>query len=165
MGSDPRGGGALIIAVPFPPNSTVRRLGRARELLCQALDQKLTLATVAREAALSPGQFIRAFKAVFGQTPHQVRIDARLELAKRLLICESMPVTDVCATVGFESLGTFSHLFTRRIGLSPTAFQREARTLIQVPGMLPPKLYPGCLTLMWYWPADINFREAPHPDI
>lgn len=165
MGSDPRGGGALIIAVPFPPNSTVRRLGRARELLCQALDQKLTLATVAREAALSPGQFIRAFKAVFGQTPHQVRIDARLELAKRLLICESMPVTDVCAAVGFESLGTFSHLFTHRIGLSPTAFQREARKLIQVPGMLPPKLYPGCLTLMWYWPADINFQEALRPEI
>ena len=153
----------MLVAAPFPRNGTVRRLGRARDLLCQDLEQKLTLAAVAREAALSPGQFIRAFKAVFGQTPHQVRIQARLELAKTLLISGSMPVTDVCATVGFASLGTFSHLFTRRIGLSPTAFQREARTLVQVPGTLPPKLYPGCLTLMWHWPADINFREARRP--
>ena len=86
----------MIITAPFPRNSTLRRLGRVRELLCQGLDQQLTLTAVARQAALSPGQFIRAFKSVFGQTPHQVRID-------------------------------------------------------------------GCLTLMWYWPTDINFREARRP--
>ena len=122
-------------------------------MLCETLDQKLTLDQVAREAALSPGQFIRAFKAVFGQTPHQLRIDARLDLAKRLLITDSASVTDVCAAAGFASLGTFSYVFTRNVGLSPSAFRREARTLVQVPATLPPKLYPGCLTLMRYWPA------------
>jgi AraC-like DNA-binding protein len=138
----------------MPLNSdAVRRLGRAKAMLCQALDQKLTLNQVAREAALSPGQFIRAFKAVFGQTPHQVRIDARLDLAKRLLITDSASVTDVCAAAGFSSLGTFSYVFTRKFGLSPSAFRREARTLVQVPATLPLKLYPGCLTLMWYWPT------------
>ena len=121
-------------------------------MLCQGLDQKLTLDQVAREAALSPGRFIRAFKAVFGQTPHQVRINARLELAKTLLITGSAPVTDVCAAAGFASLGTFSYVFTRRVGSSPSAFRREARTLVQVPGTLPLKLYPGCFTLMGYWP-------------
>jgi AraC-like DNA-binding protein len=143
----------MIVALPHR-NSSVRRLCRARDLLCQALDQKLTLDQVAREAQLSPGQFIRAFKAVFGQTPHQVRIDARLDLAKRLLIADSVSVTDLCQTVGFASLGTFSHVFTRRVGLSPSAFRREARTLVQVPATLPLKLYPGCFTLMGYWPAS-----------
>jgi AraC-like DNA-binding protein len=89
---------------------------------------------------------------VFGQTPHQVRIEARLELAKRLLITESMSVTDVCAAAGFSSLGTFSHVFAQRVGASPSTFRRESRVLVQVPGTLPPKLYPGCLTLMWYLP-------------
>lgn len=134
-------------------NSTVRRLSRARELLHHALDEKLTLDRLARESALSPSQFIRTFKAVFGQTPHQVRIDARLDLAKKLLITDSMSVTDVCAAVGFASLGTFSHAFSQRIGSSPSAFRREARTLVQVPGMLPPTLYPGCFMLMRYWPT------------
>lgn len=141
--------------VPASPhgNTAVRRLGRARDLLCQGLDQKLTLDRVAREAALSRGQFIRAFKAVFGQTPHQMRIDARLELAKRLLIVDSLPVTEVCAAAGFASLGTFSYEFARRVGSSPTAFRRAARTLVQVPGTLPPRLYPGCFVLMRYWPT------------
>jgi AraC-like DNA-binding protein len=122
-------------------------------MLCHSLDEKLTLDQFAREAALSPGQFIRTFKAVFGQTPHQVRIDARLELAKRLLITDAMPVTEVCAAAGFASLGTFSHVFARRVGSSPTTFRREARTLVQVPGMLPAQLYPGCFTLMRFWPT------------
>jgi len=102
---------------------------------------------------------LHAFKAVFGQTPHQVRIDARLDLAKRLLINDSMPVTDVCAAVGFASLGTFSHVFTRRIGSSPSAFRREAHTFVQVPGMLPLKFYPGCFTLMAYWPPSATFEK------
>jgi len=128
-------------------------------MLCESLDQKLTLNQVAREAQLSPGQFIRSFKAVFGQTPHQVRIDARLDLAKRLLVTDCASVTDICAAAGFSSLGTFSYVFTRKVGLSPSAFRREARALVQVPMMLPPKLYPGCLTLMGYCPAltDRNF--------
>ena len=140
--------------VPIAPgrNSTVRRLARARELLHDALDEKLTLDQVAREAALSPGQFNRAFKAVFGQTPQQTRIAARLELAKRLLITDSMAVTEICAASGFASLGTFSHVFTQRVGVSPSVFRRQARLLVQVPGTLPPALYPGCLILMRYLP-------------
>jgi AraC-like DNA-binding protein len=134
-------------------NATVIRIGRARDLLCQALDQKVTIEQAAREARLSPGQFIRTFKAVFGETPHQVRIDARLDLAKRLLISDSASVTEICAAAGFASLGTFSHVFARRVGVAPSAFRRHARTLVQMPGTLPRELYPGCFTLMWRWPG------------
>lgn len=153
----------MIVVTP-PKNSTVRRLTRARDRLCNALDEKLTLDQVAREAALAPTQFIRSFKSVFGQTPHQVRIEARLELAKKLLITDTLPITEICAAAGFASLGTFSHVFARRIGSSPSVFRREARTLIQVPGMLPLKLYPGCLTLMAFLPPDAIFekRTATH---
>jgi AraC-like DNA-binding protein len=128
-------------------------------MLCHALDQKVTIDQAAREASLAPSHFIRAFKAVFGQTPHQVRIDARLDLAKKLLITDSMPVTEVSAAAGFASLGTFSHMFSQRIGFSPTAFRREARTVVQVPGTLPLRLYPGCFTLMAYLPASAIFEK------
>lgn len=154
-----------MIATPSRRHAAVRRLGRARDTLCQALDQKLRLEQIAREAAFTPSQFIRAFKSVFGQTPHQVRIDARLELAKKLLITDSMPVTDVCAAAGFASLGTFSHVFTRTVGSSPSAFRREARLLVQVPGMLPLKLYPGCLTLLAFWPEETQFLRSAQPSV
>jgi AraC-like DNA-binding protein len=64
--------------------------------------------------------------------------------------------------VGFSSLGSFSDLFTRRVGITPSAYRRNARVMVRVPGAFPQELFPGCLTLMSCLPADAfrNFREA-----
>jgi AraC-like DNA-binding protein len=158
----------MIIQLPAARNRrgiSVSRLGRARNMLCETLERRLTIAEVAREAALSPCQFIRTFRAVFGETPHQVRIHARLELAKRMLATGDDTVTEICEAAGFASLGTFSHLFARRIGASPSAFRRQLRAQVQVPEDLQRTLYPGCFTLMAYWPdlSKRNFQEAPAP--
>jgi len=61
-----------------------------------------------------------------------------------------------------SSLGSFSDLFTRRIGAPPSTYQRRARVMVQVPGTLPRDLFPGCLSLMGCLPhfAFRNFREA-----
>jgi hypothetical protein len=63
-------------------------------------------------------------------------------------------VTDVCMEVGFSSLGSFSDLFARRVGTSPSAWRRRMRTLVSVPGALPAVLTPGCLSLMARLPAS-----------
>lgn len=73
---------------------------------------------------MSPFRFIRRFHAVFGSTPHQFRIDTRLNRAKVLLAGRDLSVTDVCLEVGFTSLGTFSDLFARRVGAPPSAGRR-----------------------------------------
>jgi AraC-like DNA-binding protein len=145
--------------LPIRANAGMVRLARARDLLRETCDAPLTLADAAREAALSPYHFIRRFKRVFGETPHQVRIDARIEQARRLLALESASVTEICHAVGFSSLGTFSDLFARRVGVAPSAYRRSVQAMVQVPGTLPPQLYPGCLSLMnlalmAYWPAS-----------
>jgi AraC-like DNA-binding protein len=124
------------------------RLCRARDLLREIHDQPLTIRDVAREAAISPFHFIRRFQAVFGETPHQFRIQARLERAKHLLALSDYSVTDVCMEVGFESLGSFSDLFARRVGVAPSIYRRRVRSIVAVPEMLPRELCPGCLTLM-----------------
>ena len=89
------------------------RLCRARDML-RDVDHPLSIEQVAREAAVSPFHFIRQFQALFGETPHQYRIRARLERAKDLLESSDYSVTDVCMEVGFSSLGSFSDLFARR---------------------------------------------------
>jgi AraC-like DNA-binding protein len=52
-----------------------------------------------------------ADEALFGVTPHQFRIQTRLDAAKHLLATGHYSVTDVCMEVGFSSLGSFSALF------------------------------------------------------
>jgi AraC-like DNA-binding protein len=135
-------------------NDALIRLCRARDMLREVHDAKLSLREVAREAALSPYHFIRVFKAVFGETPHQVRIAARLDRARHLLSVGEQSVTEVCIEVGFSSLGTFSHLFARRVGSPPSVYRRRIRSMVQVPGTIPGQLIPGCLSLMWGWPEQ-----------
>jgi AraC-like DNA-binding protein len=91
--------------------SSFTHLCRARDLLREVHDQPVSIRCVAREAAMSPFHFIRQFAAIFGETPHQFRIRARLERAKHLLALSDYSVTDVCMEVGFSSLGSFSTLF------------------------------------------------------
>ena len=117
-------------------------------MLCEVHDVSVGLDVVAREAAMSPFHFIRQFRAVFGQTPHQFRIHARVERARHLLALERGSVTDVCMEVGFSSVGSFSDLFERRVGMRPSIYRRRARSLVAVPGAEPAELFPGCLTLM-----------------
>jgi AraC-like DNA-binding protein len=144
-----------------------RRLCQARDLLREVRESSPSIADIAREVQISPFHFIRQFQAVFGVTPHQFRIQTRLDAAKHLLAMGHHSVTDVCMEVGFSSLGSFSALFTRRVGEAPSAYRRRVRAVFQVPGTLPPAdLTPGCLTLMSRLPSSAfansvrNFREA-----
>jgi AraC-like DNA-binding protein len=143
-----------------------RRLCLARDLLREQHEPSLSIAEVAREVQISPFHFIRQFEAVFGVTPHQFRIQARLDIAKHLLTIGDYSVTDVCMEVGFSSLGSFSTLFTRRVGEPPSVYRRRVRAMVQVPGRLPAELTPGCLTLMCRLPSAAfensvrSFREA-----
>src|SRR5262245_42774134 len=123
-------------------------LCRARDMLREVHDTPISIRDVAREAAMSPFHFIRRFESVFGETPHQFRIQSRLERARHLLALSDYSVTDVCMEVGFSSLGSFSALFARRFGTSPSAYRRQIRPLISVPGVWPQELVPGCLSLM-----------------
>jgi AraC-like DNA-binding protein len=122
------------------------RLCLARDLL-REMDRPLSIEQVAREAAVSPFHFIRQFQALFGETPHQYRIRVRLERAKALLESSNYTVTDVCMEVGFSSLGSFSDLFARRVGMAPSVYRRQFRSQILVPGVAPTR-NSGCLSLM-----------------
>jgi len=98
-----------------------RRLHLARDYALANYSQPLRLDELARVAGLSVNHFLRTFKTVFHQTPHQFLTDLRLARAYRLLAGSRCSVTEACFAVGFESLGSFSALFRRRFGFPPSA--------------------------------------------
>jgi len=148
-----------------------RRLCDARDLLVSNLDREMKVAEAARIAGLSPYHFIRKFEALFGQTPRQLRIQARLDRAKWLLARGQHSVTEACMEVGVSSLGTFSDLFTRRMGEPPSVYQRRARGLISLSGLIMPResdpFFPGCLSLMAFLPetAFAIFKKQSDPAV
>ena len=123
------------------------RLCQARDLLRDWEDEPFSVSAVARASGLTRSHFIRLFKAMFGETPHQYRSRAQIEKAKHLLILTNLSITEVCMAVGFSSLGSFSALFSRRAGMSPSEFQRR-RCPASGERHLPASLIPGCLSLM-----------------
>ena len=112
---------------PATREELYRRLHRAKDFVAASFDQPISLADIALIACLSPNHLLRTFKQVFHQTPHQFLTMQRLEHAQRLLRYTDRSVTDICLSVGFESLGSFSWLFRRHVGVSPAAYRRQMR--------------------------------------
>ena len=135
--------------------TALRRLCRARDLLADVRSPNVSIAAAAREASLSSFHFIRRFEAVFGETPHQFRTRERLGAAQRLL-ARGHTVTHVSLESGFSSLGSFSALITRKIGLSPAHYQRSLRCSVFIPDWTPHP--PSCLLWMG-GPAAIAIFE------
>ncbi len=132
----------------------LQRLCQTRDWLREDAEPRPSVNAIARRAGIARHHFIRLFRAVFGETPHQYRSLAQIERAKELLIVTDRSVTDVCMAVGFSSLGSFSTLFARRSGLSPSAWRRKHRPAGAGPHAMPPALIPGCLSLMAGFPAE-----------
>ena len=99
------------------------RMHRAREFMRASLSRPVTLPDMAGVACMAPHHFLRTFKQAFRRTPHQYLTDLRLQRAQTLLRHTETPVTDICMEVGFESLGSFSWLFRRQFGKSPSGFR------------------------------------------
>jgi AraC-like DNA-binding protein len=119
-------------------------LARAREMIDSQFSRPLDIRTLSAEARLSPYHFIRSFRSVFHDTPHQYLLRTRIQEAKELLALTGMSVTDICFDVGFESLGSFSATFHRIVGWPPTAYR--ARSVDQARN--PRRYIPACCWIM-----------------
>ena len=120
-----------------------RRLIAARDYIAAHQATRLRLEDIARQAGLSPFHFLRLFRDAFDVTPHEHLTRLRIERAKALLARDAS-VTETCFAVGYESLGSFSALFARRLGRSPLRYQREVRRVVQVRERLTALYIPAC---------------------
>lgn len=114
----------------------------ARRYLDQSYDTPITIDELSREVALSPYYLIRTFRRVYKQTPHQYLVAQRIAKAKELLRNSDLSITEICMTVGFESLGSFSSLFSKVAGISPSAYRVSCNPV------LPPAYIPFCVCLL-----------------
>lgn len=121
---------ALDAVRPSTRAELYRRLHRARDLVEACLAEPLPLERLAGVAGMAPHHFLRVHRRAFGLTPHQHVTARRIERAKRLLEQTKLPVTRVCLEVGFASLGSFSALFRRRTGSSPSAWRGVQKSRI-----------------------------------
>lgn len=96
----------------------------AQTMLHAGFGRQIRRDEVARQAGLSPAHFSRLFRRVTGQTFQDYLISLRLSHARQLLLEGALSITEVARESGFQDPYYFSRLFHRRVGCSPTEYQR-----------------------------------------
>jgi AraC-like DNA-binding protein len=128
---------------PFPKVYLYRRIVYAKLFIDDHFAEKIDLDNIADEAFFSKFHFIRLFNSIYNKTPHQYLSFVRIEKAKQLLI-SGMPAAHTCYAVGFESVSSFSGLFKRVTGETPSAYQLRQQQKILAMTEAPLNFIPNC---------------------
>ncbi|MDQ7249755.1 GlxA family transcriptional regulator [Dongia sedimenti] len=94
-------------------------LARASELMIQAIEEPLTLETVARFCGVSLRELQYLFKRYLGRSPSDFYMELRLNRAKELLLYSGLSIRETGLACGFASESTFFRAFRGRFDTTP----------------------------------------------
>ncbi|CAM3865640.1 HTH-type transcriptional activator Btr [Vibrio aerogenes CECT 7868] len=89
------------------------------------LSRRITIAQLAGSVFLGESQFHCRFKELLGMTPHQYVLQKRIEAARSLIDQGGYTLGQVAELTGFSGQSTFSHVFTRLQGMSPSVYKKR----------------------------------------
>jgi AraC-like DNA-binding protein len=143
----------------YPKIYLYQRVVKAKLFIDNYWSEKIDLDNISDEAYFSKFHFIRLFKSIYGKTPHQYLTKVRMERSKQLLQ-QGRPVSEVCFLAGYDSISSFSALFTKTAGKTPSEYlaaHKKRKNEIQTQPMA---FVPQCYAFMHGWTENSNFEEA-----
>jgi len=125
-------------------NYKFERLTAGRDYIADNYQASFSLSDTAKHSHMSRYHFLRVFKDTYGETPNEFLIRLRIEEAKKMLIMENFSVSEVCEKVGYISVGSFSSLFLKHVGMAPTLYRRKLWALSTEAYRFPTQAIPAC---------------------
>jgi AraC-like DNA-binding protein len=135
---------------PHPKIYLYKRIVQAKLYIDQHYAEQIDLDNIADEATFSKFHFIRLFKSIYGKTPHHYLTQVRINMAKALLM-KNLSVTEVCDSVGFDSVTSFAGLFKKLTGFSPSAYQQLQQKRNAQMQERPLHFVPNCFAETYGW--------------
>ena len=122
-----RPGGQSQFSVRLASQATTHRSVQSlQQWILQHLDEPLTMARLAEQAAMSERHMSRLFVQECAQTPMAFIESARLERAKQWLEEHAnLPLKTIAARVGLGSEQSLRHLFTKHLGITPNTYRER----------------------------------------
>lgn len=102
-------------------------VAKIRQYIRSRLSQEITREELAAHVYLNPAYLSRMFKKETGLSLSDVIIQERIQEAKRLLEATEYKITDIAEQVGYISLGSFSNLFKRVVGVTPQQYRARRK--------------------------------------
>jgi AraC-like DNA-binding protein/catechol 2,3-dioxygenase-like lactoylglutathione lyase family enzyme len=104
-----------------------RHLQRGKDFADARYAERIGVEDMAAAAGLSVAHFSREFRRAFGETPHGYLLTRRLERAASLLRLTDRSVSDICFSVGLQSLGSFTTASRARTASRPSPIAPPTR--------------------------------------
>ena len=92
-----------------------------------SLHTTISLESLAKQASVSPGHFVRAFKQTAGVSPYQYVLLARLQRARELISSTTDPMEHIARSVGFRDNSHMASTMKRVLGVTPKYFRSRIR--------------------------------------
>lgn len=96
-----------------------------QKYICENLEKDLTLITLADKVNLNPSYFSRLFKDRTDKNLYDYILEMRMAKAKELLKLSSEKIQNISYAVGYDSAQSFTRVFKKYFGKSPTEYRDE----------------------------------------
>lgn len=109
------------------------RLSAAIDHALARLDQRISIAQLARVAGCSASRFAHLFAQQLGLPPLAWLERTRIERAREQLLISGRPIADIGADCGFADPTWFARVFRRHAGMAPRAYRLRGGRVSQAP--------------------------------
>jgi AraC-like DNA-binding protein len=117
---------AELVAAKAQNRSRREALTRVMRHVRERMGERITLATAAAEADLSPNYLAHLIKKETGRTFIDIVTERRMDQARELLAHTTMRISDIGSAVGFEDEAYFARRFRQRFGIAPREYRSKA---------------------------------------
>ncbi|MBQ7917028.1 MAG: helix-turn-helix transcriptional regulator [Firmicutes bacterium] len=99
------------------------RLYGLRTKMFTHLERSWTVEQMAEQVHLSPSRFFTVYKSMFGISPMNDLIRARVDAARTALAGTDIPITQLAEQLGYANATHFSRQFRQQTGMSPRGYR------------------------------------------
>ncbi len=115
------------LQTPPMPNLSLDMREKMQQIRGKALsylELRMTIPEMAAFVELSPSHFYKLYKALYGVSPIDDAINARITKAQELLFLKNMSVSEIAHYLGYANTTHFIRQFKSRTGVSPTEYKK-----------------------------------------
>lgn len=118
----------LLCEKPFTLHSETphsHAVSKAIGLVIEHFHEDLTIEDLCEAVNISRATLCRHFKQYTGHTPVGFLNGVRIDHARRMLVEETWPISEIAIRCGFNNLSHFNRLFLRQTGATPSQYRNE----------------------------------------
>lgn len=88
-------------------------------------EKHITIEQLAELSGLYRSKLTAMFKQVYGKSIYNYMLEVKMKKAKRLLLANDQPIKSIAGACGYKTVQSFSRVFKKYFGLSPSQFQKS----------------------------------------